>query len=404
MSKVNLLAGLDIGSSSVKLLLAANKGEEGWEILFCGEEPSIGIRKGVIIDVDKTSHTIRSLVDRAIAESGQRIDSVAVNIGGSHLSCAISRGMVAVSRADRNISKEDVDRVLQEAARAISFPANNEIIETFAREFIVDGAGGIKDVQGLQGGRLETEVLVLSSFTPYKNNLVQSIWGAGLQIDDITPTALASSYSLTTAKQKDLGVAVLDIGAGTSDLAVFEEGELIHLITFPIGSNNITSDIAIGLKTDVDIAEAIKIKLGSCSATGKDKKERIEMEGESPLTFSRKQLARIIVARAEEIFAEAQKELRKINKQGALPSGIVLSGGGAKLPGLVDLAKKEFKLPCRLGKVISFKELEDKPEYATVAGLVLRGNETGAGFPEKGRPFSEGFGSKIKKILKSFLP
>ncbi len=400
-----MIAGLDVGSSSIRALLVAKKEEEpDFEILFYGEEPSLGVRKGVVIDVDKVSRTIHLLFDRIKAETGYNINSVFVNIGGSHLSCFLSQGMVAVSRADRNISKEDVDRVLQEAAKAVSLPSNNEILETFPKEFIIDGAGGIKEAQGLQGGRLETEVLVLSSFAPYKNNLVQAVWGAGLQVADIIPAALASSSAVLSQKQKDLGAAVLDIGAGDSELAVFEEGELIHLAVFPIGSGNITSDIAIGLKTDVDVAEAVKIKLGSCVSAGKDKKERIEVEGENPLVFSRKQLSRIIVARVEEIFEETQKELKKIGKQSLLPSGIVLTGGGAKLPGIVEMAKKELKLPCRIGRISAFKELEEKPDYATVCGLVLRGSEAEGGFSEKGHSFPGGLGSKVKKILKNFLP
>ena len=406
MPKTNLIAGLDIGSATVKALLVAKKeGEPDLEILFCGEEPSLGVRKGVVVDVDKVSRTIRILLDRMKAETGHRINSVFVNIGGSHLCCSLSRGMVAVSRADRNISKEDVDRVLQEAARAVSLPSNNEILETFSKEFIIDGVGGIKEAQGLQGGRLETEVLVLSGFTPYKNNLVQAILEAGLQITDIVPAALASSSAVLSQKQKDLGAAVLDIGSGTSELAVFEEGELVHLAVFPIGSGNITSDIAIGLKTDIDIAEAVKVKLGSCTLAGKDKKEKVEVEGEDPLAFSRKQLARIIAARVAEIFGETQKELKKVAKQNLLPSGIVLTGGGAKLPGIVELAKKELKLPCRLGKISSFKELEEKLDYATVCGLVSGGNEvTGGGIFEKGRSFPGNLGGQIKRILKNFLP
>lgn len=406
MPKTNLIAGLDIGSGTIKALLVARKeGEPDFEILFCGEEPSAGVRKGVVVDVDKTSRIIRILFDRIKEETGHRVSSVFVNIGGGHLCCALSRGMVAVSRADRNISKEDVDRVLQEAARAVSLPSNNEILETFSKEFIVDGAGGIKEAKGLQGGRLETEVLVLAGFTPYKNNLVQAVLEAGLQIADVVPGAFASSSVVLSQKQKDLGAAVLDIGAGTSELAVFEEGDLVHLAVFPIGSGNITSDIAIGLKTDVDVAEAIKIKLGSCVSTGKDKKEKVEVDGEDTLVFSRKTLAKIIAARVAEIFGETQKELKKISKQNLLPAGVVLTGGGAKLPGIVELAKKELKLPCRLGKMSAFKELEGKLDYATVCGLVYRGDGAESGWVfDKGHSFSDGFGSKIKRILKNFLP
>ncbi len=406
MAKSSIISGLDIGSNTIKILVAAKRDEEpNFEILFYGEEPSLGIRKGVVVDIDKVSRTIQILLDRARAESGQKISSVFVNIGGSHISCALSRGMVAVSRADRSVSKEDVGRVLQEAARAVSLPSNNEILETFPKEFIIDGVGGIKAAEGLQGGRLETEVLVLAGFSPYKNNLVHAVLDAGLQVLDITPGSVAGSSVVLSQRQKELGAAVLDIGAGTSELAVFEEGDLVHLAVFPIGSANITSDIAIGLKTDVDVAEAIKIKLGSCFFKGNDKKEKIEIEGEEPLIFSQKTLTRIIVARASEIFEEVQKELKKISKQNLLPSGVVLTGGGAKLPKIVELAKKELKLPCRLGKISYFPELEEELDHATVCGLVFKGRESEGGWAfEKERSFSDGFGDKIKKIFKNFLP
>jgi cell division protein FtsA len=221
---------------------------------------------------------------------------------------------------------------------------------------------------------------------------------------DIVPSPLASSASVLSPRQKELGVALLDIGAGTSELAVFEEGDLIHLAIFPIGSANITNDIAIGLKTDIDTAERIKIEYGSSIFKGNDKKEKIEIEGEEPLVFSQKMLTRIIEARVSEIFGEVHKELKKISKQNLLPAGVVLTGGGAKLPKIVELAKKELKLPCRIGKPLNFSGLEDDPSLATACGLVLRAADF-----EEGRSFSEGslptgkFGDKFKKIFKIFL-
>ncbi|MDD2696586.1 MAG: cell division protein FtsA [Candidatus Pacebacteria bacterium] len=406
MSKTKIITGLDIGTSTIKMLVAAKKkGEEKFDILFLGEEPSLGVRRGVVTDTEKVSRIIQILVDKARTESGQKIHSVFVNIGGCHLISTSSRGMVAVSRADRSVSKEDVDRVLQEAARAVSLPSNNEILETYPREFIVDGMGGIKVAEGLQGGRLETEVLILSGFMPYKNNLVEAVVEANIQIADIIPSPLASSAIVLSQRQKELGVALLEIGAGTSELAVFEEGDLTHLAIFPIGSANITSDIAIGLKTDIDTAEIIKIERGCCLFKGNDKKEKIEIEGEEPLSFSQKTLAGIVEARVSEIFDQCQKELKRIGKIGLLPSGVVLTGGGAKIPKIVDLAKKELKLPCRLGKISHFPKLEDEPNYATVCGLVFKGSESEGGRNWQGGGFSgSGLADKIKKIFKIFIP
>lgn len=406
MAKNKIIAGLDVGSGAVKILLALQKNDEAdFEVIFKGEEPSSGIRRGVVIDVDRVSRIIQILVNKAIAESGRKINSVFVNIGGSHISSASSRGMVAVSRADKNISKEDIDRVLQEAVKAVSLPLNNEPLETFSKEFIIDGLGGIKSAEGLQGGRLETEILILSSFLPYKNNLVQAVLDAGLQISDIIPSSLAASSVVLSQKQKELGSAVLNIGAGTSELAVFEEGDLIHYVVFPIGSANITSDIAVGLKTDIDIAEAVKIQRGSCLFKGKNKKEKIEGggdEGDEPLVFSQKILIKIIEARISEIFGEVEKELKKISRQNLLPAGIVLTGGGAKLPKIVELARKELKLPCRLGKISHFPELENDLDYAVVCGLVFSAGES----EDRGSWQRSGLAGsgKIKRFFKSFLP
>ena len=303
MAKSNIITGLDIGSNNIKLLIAEKKPtEKSFNVLFKGEESSLGVRRGVIIDVDKVSRIIQILIDKARVETGEKIDSAFVNIGGSHLCCSSSQGMVAVSRADRNISKEDIDRVLDEAAKALPLSSNQEILEIFAKEFIIDNLAGIKEAEGLEGNRLETEILVLSCFLPYKKNLVQAVLNVDIQVLDIIPSAIAASSAVLSQRQKELGIAVLDIGGGTSDLAVFQEGELVHLAVLPIGSANITSDIAIGLKVDVDIAEAIKIKQGICLFKGKDKKEKIEIDNGEILTFSQKSLAKIIEARVSEIF------------------------------------------------------------------------------------------------------
>lgn len=400
MAKPQIIAGLDIGTSNIKILLAAKKKEEQkFEVVCQAQEPSFGIRRGVVIDVEKVARLIQLLLNKIRVENNRKIDSVYVNIGGSHIFCNGSEGVVAVSRADRRVSEEDIDRVLQ-AAQTISLSSNEEILEVIPKEFIIDGKGGIKEVEGLQGGRLETKVLVVGCFSPYKNNLTQAVMGADLKILDILPSILASSNAVLSQKQKELGVAVLDIGAGTSELAVFEEGNLIHLAVFPIGSANITNDIAIVLKTDVDIAELIKIKSGSCVFKGNGKKEKIELEDGEILTFSPKLVSGIIEARVSDIFGEVNKELKKIGKQGKLPAGLVLVGGGANLPRIVELAKKELKLPSRIGKPIGFSNLEDGLSFAAACGLVLRGAEEGG----SKRKFQGKVMDRIKKMFQVFIP
>jgi len=406
MPKCNFITGLDIGTSKIKVLVAkkeANK--DDLKVLSLVQEPASGVRKGVIINVDEVSGAIQNAIDRAKSECGQGIDSVFVNVSGSHIFVTSSHGTVAVSRADQKISEEDISRVLQ-AAQTFSLPSNKEVLDVFPKEFIVDGQKQIKEAFGMQGTRLEAEVLILGAFSPYIKNLTQAVLNTNLQILDVIPSPLAAARASLTPRQKELGVVLLDIGAGTTSLAVFQEGDLIHAAIFPIGSSHITNDIAIGLRTDIDIAEEIKIEFGSCLFQGGRKKEKIKTSRtEESLIFSQKKVLEIVEARVLEIFGEVQKELKKISRQGLLPAGIVLTGGGAKLPKIVDLAKKELKLPCRIGKVDGFLDLEEDPILATVCGLVLTGadsEETISGPMLKS--FGKGVGNTFKKIFKIFIP
>ncbi|MBU3943007.1 cell division protein FtsA [Patescibacteria group bacterium] len=375
MAKQHIITALDIGSGFVKLLsVCKKKDEEGFEVLSQHQEQSLGIRKGVVTNVGQVSETISFLITKAEQDCGRPIDTVYANIGGGHISSIPSRGLVSVSRADRKISKEDIERVLQ-AAKTFPFASRSkEIIEVFPREFIVDGEGGIKDAIDMEGVRLEAETLLLCGFAPYIKNSSNAVLGSGLEINELVPDPLASAKAVLTPREKELGVCVLDIGAGTTGMAVYEEGNLVHAVVFPIGSGHITSDIAICLKTDIDSAEKIKLEYGMCKeATGKQDNKKIKIEGEDKLEFSPKLLTDIIDARVCEIFGLADKELKGIGKQKKLPAGIVLTGGGAVLPGIRNLAKKEFKLHCRIGKPEESMGFEPKAGLATLCGLVLEG-------------------------------
>jgi len=405
MAKAHLITGLDIGTSAIKTLVAQKSSNTELEVISQISEPAAGTRKGVVIDTEVVSNILQNILERAKTETGARINSVYLNVGGSHIFSTSSHGLVSVSRADQKISEEDVNRVLQ-AAQTFSLPSNKEIFDVLPREFIVDGEKGIKEALGMQGVRLEAEVLVLGGFSPYLKNLTQAVLSSDLQILDMIPSPISSARACLSPRQKELGVAILDIGAGTSGLAVFEEGDLIHLAIFPIGSGNITNDIAIGLKTDIDVAERIKIEHGSCllsSTKAARKKEKIEIGEPEPLVFSQKQLVNIIEARVSEIFGEVNKELKKISREKLLPAGVVLTGGGSKLPKIIELAKKELKLPCRLGKPQGFLDFEKDPSLATVCGLVLEGADL-----ETERSPSmlrrTNLLSKLKRIFKIFIP
>lgn len=400
--KPNIIAGLDIGSSSIKMMVA-RRGEEGAELEILGfaEELSAGVRKGAVVKSDETAKKIISVKNRVENVSSQKIDEVVVNLGGSHVFVTPSKGVVAVSRADGNISQEDVERVL-EAAQVFSLPSNKEVLEVFPKEFVVDGEGGVKEPAGMRGVRLEVDVLALCAFSPYVKNLTSAVLSAGLEIADMIPTPLATAEAVLTSQQKELGVAVVNIGAGTTSLAVFEEGDLIHIAVFPVGSEHITNDIAIGLRCEPDIAERIKKEFGTCVVQKGRKTEKFELEDGTTLAFSQRLLTHIIESRVKEIFQLVAKELKEISKQGDLPAGVILAGGGVKLPKIVEVAKKEIKLPVKIGTVQGIFSPQEDSSLLEVMGLLLRAASFKEGFG--GSHISFGFLKKIKQIFQVFVP
>lgn len=422
MPKGSIVSGLDIGTHSLKAL-AVHKKQKGWEVLSYAEIPSFGLRKGAVVNVEETSKNVQMIMSGLEKDCGKRINSVFVNIGGSHLYVMPSDGIISVSRADQRISEEDVERVLQ-AAKAINMSRNDEVLEVIPKEFIIDDKKGIKHPQNLIGIRLEAKVLLLCYFQQYFTNLTQSVLNAKLQIEDVVPSPLAAARAVLTPQQKELGVALIDMGASTTSLAVFEDGELAHMAVFPIGSANITNDIAIGLKTDVQVAESIKKQHGTCmlsksesssllkkkKITQPSDKKRIEIfDKSSSFDFTKKQLVQIIEPRISEILDLVQKELKKIGKQGALPGGIVLTGGGVKLPKIKEFTKNALDLACEIGipclagrQAKNIAGIQEDPALSTVAGLVLEGLDFGE---EEGiLGVAKGWGSKFRKMFRVFLP
>jgi cell division protein FtsA len=400
--KPHIITALDIGTHSIKMVVAQLK-EEGadLEVLGFGEELSAGVRKGAVVNVEEATKKILALKNRIENISGQKIREVVVNIGGSHIFTVPSHGIVAVSRADGQISYEDVDRVLQ-AAQAFSLPSNKEILEAFPQQFLVDGEENVKEVVGMKGVRLEADVLAICGFSPYIKNLTDAVLGAGLEIVDIVPSSLMSGTTVLTPQQKELGSVVLDIGAGTTDLAVYEEGDLIHTVIFPVGSENITNDIAVGLRCEPDIAERVKVQFGGTSGGRGKKAEKLELEDGQPIVFSQKLLSHIVEARVREIFQLVSKELKQISKQGNLPGGIVLVGGGAKLPKIVESAKKDLKLTVKIGTPSGILSLNSDPAFLGVMGLAVGAVDEKRQTNKKGGGF--GFLKNVKKMMKPFIP
>lgn len=402
--KGEIFTGLDVGTSQIKALVALKKPEQPkLEILAQASTPSSGMRKGVVFNIEEVSKKIKEVIEKAQEISKEKITKVYCSLGGSHIFITPSQGVVAVSRADQIISQEDIDRAIL-AAQALSLPPNKEILHVLPKEFIIDGEGGIKNALGMKGIRLEVQTLILGGFTPYIKNLTEAILGADIEIEDLVLSPLASARAVLSPRQKELGVAVIDIGAGTTGLSIFEEGELLHLAIIPVGSSHITNDIAIGLKTDIDTAERIKLEFGIALSQGIEKKEMVdlsEMLGE-PLVFSRKELAEIIEARLSEIFDLINKELKNISRAQNLPAGIVLTGGGANLPKIKDLAKKELRLPAKIGVPEEFTSPIEDPSFSVCAGLVLWGQDLETEKPPSF--FKKGPFSKLKKIFKAFIP
>lgn len=406
--KNNIITGLDLGTGSIKILVVEKSEEESrFDVLAQINKPSVGIRRGAVIKPKELSEEISTLIEEAQNSSGKEINSVFLNINGSHINIVPSHGVIAVSRADQEISEEDINRVI-ENSRTISLPSNREIVDVFPKDFIVDGEKGIKEALGMKGTRLEIDVLLLSVLLPYLQNSTKAIQGADLQIDGIQYSSIAAAQAVLSSQQKELGVAVIDIGTETTGLAVFEEERLIHAAVFPVGSINITKDIAIALRCDINLAEKIKKEFGSCikGEKKKGKPTKTKTKISDSLTFSNKMLTGVIEARVSEIFDLVDKEFKKISRQRLLPAGVVLVGGGSKMSGIKELAKRELKLPCRVGKPKNFIGLEKDSALATVCGLVLEGDDSGSNAIKikRGVGSNKSFVNKFKGFFRPFLP
>lgn len=401
--KENLIIGLDIGSSEIKIVVGRIQEQGLPEILVAVSEPSQGINKGVITNLEEAVSSLSRSLEKAERMFGQSITHACVGISGTHIITQNSRGVIAVSNVHGEIKEEDIQRVLETAA-TVATPPNYEILHVIPLSFSVDSQPGIKDPLGMTGVRLEVEAQVIQGLANQIKNLTKSLTRVGLTIDDLVFSILACVEAVLDRRQKELGVAVLNLGATTSSLAVFEEGDLLMAKVLPIGSQHITSDLAIGLKTSIDLAESVKLLYGTCLPEKISKEEKIDLaesdEKEEP--FSKKAIAEIIEARCEEIFKLADKELSSIRRSGKLPAGIVLTGGGAKLTDLVDLAKKIFRLPVSLGypkNVIFTLDKANDPVFATAIGLIIWAKELKLVAKSKPIGLKEVFKNIFKKIL-----
>jgi len=416
--KDDIIAGLDIGSTAVRLAVAQQQEDGSLNVIGAIEVPSRGINKGNVKSIEDVTSSISACLEKAERLVGVPVSSVWVSINSPHIKSEKSRGVVAVSRSDGEINSDDVDRAL-EAARALSVPPNYEILHVIPVKFTVDNQEDIKDPIGMSGVRLEVETLIIQGLSSQIKNLTKAIFRTTLDIDDLVLSPLAAAEAVIAPKQKELGAALINIGASTTSLAVFEEGELLHTAIIPIGSEHITADIAIGLRCPIGLADKIKIQFGSIEKESFEQDEEIDIsklaEEENAQdeikTVNKKYLAEIIEARVEEIFEKVDKELKKVDRSGMLPGGVFLTGGGVRLKGLVACAKKQLRLPVCIAKNNNMRTVIDKVnevEFLNALGLVAWGHQmhTGgeAGFIKSSRKIVDGVFQKAKTWISSLLP
>ncbi len=412
MSKDDFLVGLDIGSSNVRVVIGKVDPEKQLpSIIGIGEHKAGGIRKGAVVDLEEAVSSISGALEKAERMIGQAVESAFVSVSGQQISSEVTKGVIAVAKADGEITEDDVTRVI-EAAQAVSMPPNQEVLHIIPRSFNVDDQKGIKDPVGMNGVRLEVEAMIIYAASTLIKTTTKAIFRAGVDIEDLVLAPLAASQAVLSKRQKELGVAVIDIGGGTTGMAVFEEGDLLHTNILPIGGAHISNDIAIGLRTSVDVAERIKVEYGFAVPGDVNQSEEIDLAKIDPAEeeqVSKKHIVEIIEARLVELFEMVDKDLKKIRRSGKLPAGIVLTGAAVKMPGIIDVAKKVLKLPVQVGfpKDLPFAvDKVDDPAFATAIGLVLWAADLKKHFGGTSKTMQGLSGTvlKIKDWFKSLLP
>lgn len=414
-SQPQFITGLDIGSTAIRVAVgqySQGAGKSRVQILGAIETPSLGVHKGSVTSIEETVSSISNALEQMERLIGIPIEHAWVGISGTHLQSQHSKGVVAVAKADGEISSEDVERAL-DAARTVAPPLNYEVLHVLPKSYTVDGQTGIQDPVGMTGIRLEVDVQIIHGATAHLKNITKAVYRTGIDIDDLVLSILATGDVVTSSRQKELGTVVVNIGGSTTSMVVYEEGDIIHTAMFPIGSEHITNDLAIGIRTSIDVAERVKILWGHCIPSAFPKKDMVDLaEAGSDYheEVSRQYVSEIVCARVSEILERIDKELEKIGKSGLLPAGIVFTGSGAKIQGLVDLSKHVLRLPSSLGYPIDLPSATDKGgdiAFTTAIGLVswAAGLEQHTVGPRGARSLGAGKAfQKIKDFAKSLMP
>ncbi|MCU0241665.1 MAG: cell division protein FtsA [Vicinamibacteria bacterium] len=407
--KDRYVVGIDIGTHKVCAIVAELTEESRLDIIGIGQSDSKGLRKGVVINLEATVDCIKRVIEEAELMAGVEIGSVYVGVAGTHVRGFNSRGVVAISSKSRVIEREDIRRSI-EAAKAVSIPVDRQILHVLPQEFVVDDQDGIGDPRGMTGTRLEVNAHIVTCSTTAAQNIVTCVNRAGLEVCDTILTQIAAEATCLTPDEKELGVALVDIGGGTTDLAIFERGSLWHTAVLQVGGEHFTNDVAVALRTPVNEAEKIKKKHGCALVSLVPEEESIEVPsvgGRKPRIMARQLLAEVIQARAEELCQMVATEIRRAGFERSLNSGVVLTGGGAILEGMTEIAEQIFDMPVRCGTPAGVGGLVDvvaSPVYSTAVGLVLCGlrSRSGQGISLE-RPMATGTFGKVTGRLMGWL-
>jgi cell division protein FtsA len=373
-----IIVGLDIGTSKIVAMVGELHDDDQVEVIGFGSHPSRGLKKGVIVDIEATVNSIQRAVEEAELMAGCEIHQVYAGIAGSHVRSTNSHGIVAIR--DREVSQADVDRVI-DAARAVPIPADQKILHVLPQEYIIDGQEGIRKPIGMSGVRLESRVHIVTGAASAAQNIVKSVQRCGLEVEDIVLEQLASGYAVLTDDERELGICLVDIGGGTTDIAVFHGGAIRHTHVIPVAGDQVTNDIAISMRTPTQYAEEIKIKYACALSQLANLDETIEVPSvgdRPPRRLARQTLAEVVEPRYEELFSLIRDELRRSGFESQVAAGVVLTGGSAKMEGAVELAEEVFHMPVRLGVPQSVRGLGDvvrNPIHSTGVGLLLYARE-----------------------------
>jgi len=405
-----VLVALDVGTSKVCALIGEIGRDGRLTVIGHGTVPSSGLKRGAVVNIEQTVRSIRDAVERAERLSGWKIDKAFVGVGGAQITSFNSKGQVSVAAHTKEVGRDDIRRAVEQA-RTVPIASDREVLHVERRGFTVDGQEGVKDPLGMSALRLEVETHIVTASATAVQNLTKCVQAAGVKIDELVANSLASAEAVLTETEKELGVAVADIGAGTIDLALFQEGSPFHTRVLPVGGNNVTNDVAIGLKTSLQVAEELKVRHGTCDlrAVGDDEEISVSVLGEDAgRTVSRLEVCQIIEARMRETFELLRNEMRAAGV-GMLPAGVILTGGAAQLSGAAELGREVLEMPVRIASPSGIGGLVDTlmtPSYSTGIGLLEWGAAAlAAGEPMRyeSTPVGGGLG-RIRDALRSIFP